>query len=222
MTFVEFLPFAILILISSYVIGSVPTAYILGKLQGVNVFDIGSGNMGGTNVARAMGLGWGILTTLFDAAKGIAAVGLAQYLVPDMQILASVIAAGAAISGHNWSIFASLLYRRYNPDEPFSLRGGKGAATAFGTMLMIVPWQAMVAMLALGIGLVVLTRYVSLGVLMSFTLALSWVVVMVIQDLLPVEYIPYVVLLALLIVWRFRGNIQRLIEGRERRLGERV
>ena len=87
---------------------------------------------------------------------------------------------------------------------------------------MVVPIQAMVAMLALGISLVVLTRYVSLGVLMSFSLALAWVVVLVIQEALPIEYIPYVVLLTLLIVWRFRGNIQRLVEGRERRLGERV
>ena len=89
-------------------------------------------------------------------------------------------------------------------------------------MLMVVPVQAIIAMLALGIGLVVLTRYVSLGVLMSFSLALTWVVVLVIQDVLPIEYIPYVILLTLLIVWRFRGNIQRLLEGRERRLGERV
>lgn len=221
----EFLPDAVLIIISSYLIGSIPTAYLLGKLHGVNVFDVGSGNMGGTNVARSMGLGWGILTAILDAGKGMLAVALAQFIVPEpfsMRVLASAIAAGAAISGHNWSIFAGLLYRRYNPDEPFSLRGGKGAATAFGTMLMVVPIQAMVAMLALGISLVVLTRYVSLGVLMSFSLALAWVVVLVIQEALPIEYIPYVVLLTLLIVWRFRGNIQRLVEGRERRLGERV
>lgn len=214
-----------LIFISSYLIGALPTAYLVGKLHGVNVFEVGSGNMGGTNVARAMGLGWGLLTSALDICKGVAAVWLAQQILPEpfsWHLVGSIVASTVVISGHNWSIFASLLYRHYNPDEPFSMRGGKGAATAFGTMMLLVPPQAVAAGLALGVILVIATRYVSLSVLMTFAVALTWSVVLVIQQMLPLAYLSYVLLLTLLILWRFRGNIQRLLQGNERRLGERV
>ena len=124
----EFLPDAVLIIISSYLIGSIPTAYLLGKLHGVNVFDVGSGNMGGTNVARSMGLGWGILTAILDAGKGMLAVALAQFIVPEpfsMRVLASAIAAGAAISGHNWSIFCRAAVSTLQPGRTFQPARGQ-------------------------------------------------------------------------------------------------
>lgn len=206
--------------IACYFIGAIPTAYLIARLRGINVFDVGSGNMGGTNIARAMGLRWGIITVLIDILKGMMAIGLAQLIFSKHPISASIWAGLVAVTGHNWSLIASLLYA-YHRGE-FSLRGGKGAATAMGTMLMLVPAPPIIAMLALGISLVLLTRYVSLGVLVSFTVALTWTAILALQSLLAPAYVPYSISMGILIAWRFRENIQRLLAGTERKLGDRI
>jgi glycerol-3-phosphate acyltransferase PlsY len=101
-----------------------------------------------------------------------------------------------------------------------TLRGGKGAATAFGTLLMIVPFHIIAVMLAVGGLIIAVTRYVSLGVLMMFTLALVWIIVLIAQQAMPWEYIVYGFSMFGLLLLRFRENIQRLIAGTERRIGE--
>jgi acyl phosphate:glycerol-3-phosphate acyltransferase len=215
----------VLIIVVSYLVGALPTAYLLARfVHKVNIFDLGSGNMGGTNVARVMGLHWGIITALIDAAKGMAAVYFAQQLIPTSMLQVSMLAAVWAVIGHNWSIIASLLYRHYRGE--FKVIGGKGAATAFGTMIMLFPPEAIILLLITGIGLAVLTRYASLSVLVSFTAALTWAAVWAVQTGNTTErivtYLVYIVSIAILIVWRFRENIERLQHGTERRLGERV
>lgn len=212
----------LIVVLVSYLIGSLPTAYIIGKLRNVNIFEIGSGNMGGTNVARALGLGYGLLTAFIDICKGVAAVIVARMMMPETLGMATSIASIVSIVGHNWSLFASLLYAAANRGTRFVLRGGKGAATAFGTLLMIAPVQIIVAMLAIGGILILVTRYVSLGVLAAFAISLSWVLALSLQNLLPVDYIPYTLIVGVMIGWRFRDNIQRLVARTERRLGERA
>lgn len=212
----------LLIIVISYLIGSLPTAYLIARLRNINIFEVGSGNMGGTNVARAMGTGWGVAVALIDMCKGMAAVLIARMLLPEEQWGATTISAIVAIVGHNWSLFATLFYAAAVRSSRLTIRGGKGAATAFGTMLMIAPAQIILGMFAIFSILLALTRYVSLGVLAAFLLAIIWVLILTAQQLLPVEYVAYALLLALLLAVRFRENIQRLVTGTERRLGERA
>lgn len=217
--------YLLIVVVASYLIGAIPTAYLITRyVHKVNIFDLGSGNMGGTNVARIMGLPWGIVTVIIDACKGIVAVYLAQLMIPDSTLSAAMLAAVSAIIGHNWSIIATLLYRHYQKE--FKIIGGKGAATAFGTMLLLLPHEVIGILLITGIGLAVLTRYASLSVLVSFTTALTWTAVWAIRngnsDGTTSIYLLYVISIAILILWRFRENIQRLYAGTERRIGERV
>lgn len=211
----------ILVVVISYLLGSLPNAYLIGRLRNVNIFEVGSGNMGATNVIRAMGMGWGLSVWFFDSLKGILAIFIAQRILSDAKATATTIAALVAIVGHNWSLFATLLTATiHNGKIRATLRGGKGAATAFGTMLLIAPWQVIIAMTVVGGLIVALTRYVSLAVLVMFGLSIAWIVVLVNQHAMEHEFLYYSLILALLILIRFRENIQRLLAGRERRLGE--
>ena len=211
----------LLIGLSSYLIGSLPTAYLIARfIHKVNIFELGSGNMGGTNVARIMGIPWGIVTILIDICKGMMAVYIAQQLLPTHWLSASILAAVVAVAGHNWSLWASGLYQHYV--KQFKIIGGKGAATAFGTMVMLLPAPPIILLLITGIGLAVLTRYASLSVLVSFSAGLTWTAVWAIQNVGRSIYMLYIVAIAVLIIWRFRENIKRLLAGTERRLGDRV
>lgn len=203
----------VLVVVISYLLGSIPTGYLVGRLRNVNIFEVGSGNMGATNVIRAAGFGWGLLVWFFDSTKGILAILIARQIMPESAVTASVLAAIIAIIGHNWSLFATLLTG--------TLRGGKGAATAFGTLLLFLPLQLIAVMLLLAGAIIALTRYVSLGVLMMFGLAVAWVFLMVSQRIMPFEYLLYMLAISALILLRFRENIQRILAGTERRFGER-
>ncbi|MGJ3237212.1 MAG: glycerol-3-phosphate acyltransferase [Anaerolineae bacterium] len=232
MTFIQIL----IIVISAYLLGSLPNAYFVTlAVKRINIFEVGSGNMGGTNVARTLGLGWGIFTAVLDVIKGSIAVLVAQWIVgqpltisptianglPESVLLPGMIAAVAAVAGHNWSVIATSLYMYYQ--KKFAIRGGKGAATAFGTMLVILPIYANVFLLLIGVPLAIITRYASLSVLVSFASTyLAVILWSVFYEPVNSLHILYSVLLAVLIVWRFRENIERLLTGTERRLGERV
>lgn len=211
----------ILIIVASYLIGSFPTAYLVAKAQNINIFEVGSGNMGGTNVARAVGMGWAVFTGLFDAAKGVFAVWLARDVILTEQIgVATSVAATVVVVGHNWSLFATLLTMSFKEGKlRLMIRGGKGAATAFGTMLMIQPFQIVVAA-CIAIYIIARTRYVSLGVLIGFLVANIWLIVLVGTNFQESIILLYVVALSLMLLVRFRGNIYRLRTGTERRLGE--
>lgn len=204
----------LIVVVMSYLFGSIPTAYLVARTKGIDIFAVGSGNMGATNVARALGTKWGLAVLLFDIFKGVLAIFISQQLMPGSKAAATTISAIAVTIGHNWSLFATLLTG--------TLRGGKGAAVAFGTLLMIAPIQVLVGM-ALVFGLVIArTRYVSLAVLATFALSTAWLVVLVLQRQLPNEFFYYSIILAVMLVIRFRDNIQRLLTGTERRFGERV
>ncbi len=211
----------IFIIVSSYLIGSFPTAYLLGKLKRINIFEVGSGNMGGTNVARSLGKGWALLTIVADVGKGVLAVWLARdLLLPEQIGVATSVSATCVVVGHNWSLFATLLTASFREGKlRLIVRGGKGAATAFGAMLMIQPTQILVAA-AIAIAVIARTRYVSLGVLIGFAVANLWLIVLVGTEWQKPILLLYAVSLSVMIVLRHRGNLQRLLAGTERRLGE--
>lgn len=202
----------ILTLAVGYLLGSVPTAYIIGRLYRIDIFKIGSGNMGATNISRALGIPLGIVVWFMDSAKGMLAILAAQHLMPDNPALGMAIAATSAIVGHNWSIIVLFMTG--------SIRGGKGAATAFGTLLMLAPAQVVAVSFALCSAAVVLTRYMSLGVLILFGLSLPWLIVLTMQNVVPSVYSLYAIITIVLILYRFRENITRLANGTERRLGD--
>jgi acyl phosphate:glycerol-3-phosphate acyltransferase len=202
----------LLVIVFSYLLGSIPTAYLVAKLKGVNIFEVGSGNMGATNVIRVMGFWWGMFVWFWDSVKGIVAILLATLLLPGNVAAATAIAATVAVIGHNWSLFASMFTG--------TLRGGKGAAIWFGTMLVMAPFQVIAGMCLLGGLIIAATRYVSLAVLGMFTLSTLWVIVLIGQREMPLEYSFYFLTVTAMILYRFRENIQRLLAGTERRIGE--
>ncbi len=197
----------------AYLIGAVPVAYLVVGLRGVDIFEVGSGNMGATNVVRVMGMRWGIAVWLMDSAKAVVAILVAsKLLMPEQQTVATVVAAIGAIVGHNWSLLVAAITGR--------LRGGKGAATAFGTLIMIVPPQIIAAILLFGGLIIVITRYVSLAVLIMFPVATVWMFILAANGQTSNLFAAYCLIMAALIFIRFRGNIERLITGKERRLGD--
>ncbi|HVU10874.1 MAG TPA: glycerol-3-phosphate acyltransferase [Phototrophicaceae bacterium] len=205
----------LLIVVVSYLLGSIPTAYLVGRLRHINIFEIGSGNMGATNVIRATGgIGWGALVWFFDSTKGIIAMLLAGKIMPENVVAAWVLAGIVVVIGHNWSLFATLITG--------TIRGGKGAATAFGTLLLILPLQLIAVLLVICGILIALTRYVSLAVLVMFGLAAVWLLLMISQHVIPFDYLFYTLGITALILIRFRENIQRILAGTERRFGERT
>lgn len=204
----------LLVVIVSYLLGSIPTAYLVGKLNNINIFAVGSGNMGATNVSRALGVKWGMLVLAVDALKGILAIVISKILAPDLGMIAITLAAIVVIIGHNWSLFATMLTG--------TLRGGKGAATAFGTLLMIAPYYVIIGTVFIGGFILARTRYVSLAVLTMVAIAVIWLTILALQHTVDSMVIFYCWALSILIIVRFRENIQRLAEGKERRFGDRV
>lgn len=191
--------FEILLIFFAYLLGSVPTGYILGYLSGVDVRKAGSGNVGATNVARVAGKKLGLLTLIGDAAKGIIPVCLARTLGMGVDIAA--LAALAAFLGHLYPVF-------------LKFRGGKGVATALGALLVLAP-AATGALLLVFLIVVGATRIVSLASMIAAAAApvAVWLL----------GYPPAVggltAVMALYIIWRHRENIRRLMSGTEPRFG---
>ncbi|MFW5691809.1 MAG: glycerol-3-phosphate acyltransferase [Chloroflexota bacterium] len=206
----------LLIVIISYLLGSIPTAFLVAKTHRIDIFAVGSGNMGATNVSRVLGYKWGLFVLFVDVMKAVVAIFIAQQIKPPTGSIASAttVASISVIIGHNWSLFASMLTG--------TLRGGKGAATAFGTLFMIAPIQVWLGMVVVGGFIIARTRYVSLAVLTMIAIAVLWITVLTLQQQLDAIVIVYAWALGALIALRFRENIKRLLTGTERRLGERT
>ncbi|NJO83721.1 MAG: glycerol-3-phosphate acyltransferase, partial [Blastochloris sp.] len=190
----------------------IPTAYLINRLKGINIFEVGSGNMGAANTIRALGFWWGILVMLLDMLKGVGAIIVGRALVPENPSLAGVVAAIVVLIGHNWSLFAALITGK--------IRGGKGAATLLGTLIAIAPPYLTAAIALIGALLIWATRYISLAVLVAVAVMFVWMLVLIMQNVLTPEYLVYTLTVTILVFVRFRGNIQRLLAGTERRLGE--
>jgi len=191
---------------AGYLIGSVPFGLIVGRVAGgVDVRDVGSGNIGTTNVLRAAGAKAGALTFGLDVAKGAASVALARRLGADP---AAQAAAGlAACVGHSWPAFARF-------------RGGKAVATAFGGLVVVAPEAAVFATVA-GLGGLALTRTVSVG---SLAAAGAAPIGGALEGIRNHDAVPFVfsTLAATLVVIRHAPNIRRLLRGEEPRLTSRL
>lgn len=205
------------VVVLGYLLGSIPVGYLLSRRQAkVDVRQYGSGRTGATNVLRTAGRKWAILVAAIDVVKGVLAVVFAGLIVGQSylvvgnvalgSLVAQVLAALAAIVGHNWSVF-------------LGFRGGRGVATFFGGLVALCPPAALFGgeVLIIGAGL---TKFASLGSLAGAVGSYAILVPLTILSGFPVEYLFYALIGAIIIFVMHRDNIRRLVTGKERKLGE--
>ncbi len=195
----------LLLIAAAFLVGSVPTGFIVGRLKGVDVRVHGSGNTGATNVSRVLGKKLGILVLLLDASKGVLAVMLATH----WPIGAWDFKTKEEVEGL-LGLFG-LLGHCFSPFLRF--RGGKGVATGLGVYLSIAPVQAIFA-LGVFLALFKMYRYVSLG---SVIAAFSIPIFMAVDQAIPFSQtsLGFALATSIVIAVRHRGNIARLLKGEE-------
>ena len=199
---------ALLVAAGAFVLGSIPTGYLVARAKGVDIRQHGSGNIGATNVFRTLGKPLGILVFFLDALKGFAAVWLARHFGGESD-WTGIIAGVAAIAGHN-----------YTPWLGF--KGGKGIATSAGVLLALMP-LAVLAIAAVWAALFFATRYVSLasiGAAAALPVAVAALWFTGRDGNAPL--LGFSVLIAALAIWRHRSNIQRLLAGTEHRFSRKL
>ena len=197
-------------LLGSYLLGSIPFGYLAGRLQGIDIRQAGSCNVGATNVVRVLGKGYGYPVFALDCSKGFAAVKISMLMAtgrpPEWNSpeIFGILAAICSVLGH-----------LYPPWLKF--KGGKGVATSAGALLALTP---VATLIGVAIWLIVfwLTRYVSLA---SLTAAVVLpIVILVVSSPDQNKRKPLVyssVCVAAVVVWRHRSNLSRLIRGTEPR-----
>ena len=187
-----------LLLLVAYLLGSLSGSLLLGRLRGVDIRTLGSGNAGGTNALRTQGWKFALGTVLVDLGKGVLAARLAIEFGAGAAWLPYA-AAGAAVLGHVWPVF-------------HGFRGGKGAGTLVGALLVLWPVSVLVV---IGSWLLVLTTtgYVGLSTIIA---GLSLVPLALLTDA-PAERLVFAVAAALFLVFTHRSNLARLRAGNESR-----
>ena len=189
----------------AYLLGSIPTGFLVAKARGVDIRTVGSGNIGATNAFRVLGTGFGIFVLLMDALKGWVAVQIGarvvSELLPGVPLEYLRITAGvAAILGHNFTCW-------------LHFKGGKGIATSAGVLIALVP-LALVIILSIFIVLFLTTRYVSIGSIAA-AFALPFATWFTQHDVGLTAVMAAIGALAIL---KHRKNIQRLLNGTENRI----
>lgn len=210
------------IFVVSYLLGSIPNSVIAGRVRGVDLHKMGSGNAGATNVFRTLGKGAGALVFIGDVLKGLLATvvvselrlsdGLPGWLGPDADAWVKVMAGSAAILGHVYTAIGRYFYGTF--------RGGKGVATGTGVLLGFIPIAIGIAMIIFSV-VVYTTRFVSLGsVLATLSLPFS---LLIQRDVfgwdIPGPMFGFTLVIPLFILYTHRANVKRLLTGTERRIG---
>ena len=191
-------PAMLLPLLVGYLLGSIPFGLLLARVGGKgDIRAIGSGNIGATNVLRTGSKGLAALTLLLDAAKGAAAVLLAQYFWSD----GVQFAAAGAMLGHLYPVW-------------LKFAGGKGSATLLGVLAPLIPVAAVVYALV-WVGLLLVVRMASVASLVAAASAPLSAAVLG-ED----ASVPLLLGFALLVIWKHRANVQRLLAGTEPRIGK--
>lgn len=191
---------SIVIPIIAFFLGSIPTGLLITRARGVDVKKAGSGNIGATNVLRTTGKLPAFLTLVGDMAKGAAAIGLAKHYGLDIYWVG--ITGFFAVAGHVFSVF-------------LNFKGGKGVATALGVLLIYSP-QTCLFTIIIWLMTAAITRYSSLGALISFALLPISIVLLDSR-----EKLPFALLVCLLIALKHSENMKRLIAGTESRIGQK-
>ncbi len=187
-------------LIFAFLIGSIPSGFIIGQLQGKDIRRLGSGNIGATNVTRVLGKKAGILTLILDVLKGIVAIILFQNLPESNVYLLGL----AAIFGHCFSPF-------------LKFKGGKGVATSLGVFLYLSPYQGLTVLIVFLISLK-LTHYVSLSSILA-ALALP---VAIYSTNYNLELFQVSLITSALIIYKHKENIERILKGTENKFSKKI
>lgn len=192
------------LMLVSYLAGSVPVGVLVARAAGgIDPRTVGSGRTGGTNALRALGRKWAAVVVIGDLLKGALPVLLAR-VVTGGDSLAEVLCAASAVAGAIWSVFAGF-------------RSGRGVGTGVGTMLVIQP-LAVVLAAPVFIGVILLTRYVSLGSLLGSAVMLPVMLLfVVVAPGTPLSYVLYAAVGAGFIWLAHSDNIDRLLHGTERK-----
>jgi len=202
------------LLIGSYLLGSIPFGYLAGRLKGTDIRQAGSGNVGATNVVRVLGKGYGYPVFALDVLKGFGAVKISMLIAPgqppewNSPEIFGIFAALSSVLGH-----------LYPPWLKF--KGGKGVATSAGALFALTPVATLIGV-AIWLTVFWLTRYVSLA---SITAAVVLPIVILVvrsQNQNNCGALVYSsVLVAAVVVWRHRSNLSRLIRGTEPRFNRK-
>jgi acyl phosphate:glycerol-3-phosphate acyltransferase len=208
----------IFVIILGYLLGSIPFGVLVSRMQSRDVRQFGSGKIGATNVLRTVGRKAAALVLVGDVLKGAVAVVLAGLVFGDDllvignvgigPLVVQVVAALAAIGGHNWSIF-------------LKFKGGRGVATFFGGLMALCPPAALIGgevfFVSAGI-----TRYASFGSILGVVTAYVILVPLTVVYKFPLEYLVYALIGCLLIIFMHKENINRLVSGTERKIGQKA
>ena len=192
---------AIPFLVVGYLVGTIPTGWLVARARGVDIQQVGSGNIGATNVLRSLGVGPALFVVLMDPVKGAMAAALPLLLGMDQWTVAAT--GLATVLGNNFNMF-------------LGMRGGKGIATSLGVFLVVNPVVTAVAAV-LGIFTMAIGRYVSLGSMVGMVSAPLFLLA---SGVFPFPDLALATILALLALYRHRENLRRLAKGTERRLGQ--
>ncbi|MFM7561143.1 glycerol-3-phosphate 1-O-acyltransferase PlsY [Cylindrospermopsis raciborskii] len=207
-----------LVIILAYLLGSFPTGYLVGKiLKGIDIRQVGSGSTGATNVLRTLGKGPGAFVLIIDCLKGVLAINLVYILYSSqLNLMDSSLNVEAwqswlvtlvglmAILGHSKSIF-------------LGFTGGKSVATSLG-ILLAINWQVGVGTLGVFIVVIAISKIVSLS---SIAGAIAVSILMIVFQQ-PLAYIIFSLLGGLYVIIRHRSNIDRLLAGKEPKIGQKV
>ncbi len=195
-----------------YLLGSCPNGYLVSRARGIDIRKQGSGNIGATNVLRVLGKKWGYLVFALDALKGFVAVRLAFAVVlaltphTTQRELIGIAGGLACILGHTFPVW-------------LRFRGGKGVATSAGVLLGLMP-IAVVSVFAVWLILFQVTRYVSVASITAAAALPVFVMLYLHLKLLTgASLLPFSILIAGVVIWRHRSNMQRLFHGKEQRFG---
>jgi acyl phosphate:glycerol-3-phosphate acyltransferase len=191
-----------------YLLGSIPTGMIVARVyRNVDLRAYGSGRTGATNVLRTLGSGAAAVAFAGDFLKGALAVALVKFVIAPENAWIEMVAAIAAVVGHTYSVF-------------IGFKGGRGVVTGFGASLVAAPVPILIAFV-IGIGLVAITRYVSLGSVVGAVLGAVFLCLVAYIHSDPAWAI-WGLLVGGFIVVAHKDNIERLLAGTERKLGERA
>ncbi len=195
------LPIALAI-VAAYVVGSIDFAVIVARMHGVDIREVGSGNPGASNVLRSLGRGPAAMVLIGDTLKGVvgAAMGMIASGTADPLVQWAFLAGLAAVVGHCYPVF-------------HRFKGGKGVATGLGVLFFTVPLVAVI----LVVGWLILVKVTKTASISSLITVFASIPLVIWQGVTGMSLV-WLLLTVVLIVWRHRGNIQRVFKGSEQKV----
>ena len=198
------------VLLGSYLVGSIPFGYVAGKIRGIDIRKIGSGNIGATNVVRVLGKRYGYSVFVLDFLKGFGAVKISMSIATDARPewaspeIFGIFAAIASVIGHSFPVW-------------LKFRGGKGVATSAGALFGLIPLAALIG-IVIWVLVFWFTRYVSVAsVVAAATLPLVILIMTRLNQIHGNSLFYSSLGLAAVVMWRHRSNFSRLMHGSEPR-----